>query len=359
MSELPTLSLDFIAPQFESTAVLKALILAHRYLAELKGVAKSIPNEALLLSTLTLQEAQDSSEIENIITTQDALYQYQLNTNSHDIASKEVSHYADALAIGFRLVQTTGLLTINNILEIQAEVEQNTAGFRKILDTVLKNEQSGEVVYEPPAPDRIPVLMANLEQLINGDIQQLDPLIKMALIHHQFESIHPFYDGNGRTGRIINVLYLCKEGLLDIPTLYLSRYINHTKTDYYQLLQQVRDTGEWEGWLLYIIKGVELTAQHAVILIESIKDLLQNQKQEIRLNNKFYSQDLMNSLFKHPYTKVQFLENDLNVSRATAARYLDKLSEEGILVKRKKGRENYYINSKLVELLFNTPRISG
>jgi Fic family protein len=357
MDTLSPILLDEIAPQLESTAVLKALILAHRYLAELKGVAKTIPNDALLLSTLTLQEAQDSSEIENIITTQDALYKYQLHANPRDIAAKEVSHYANALSLGFTLVQSTGLLTINTILAIQAEVEQNKAGFRKILGTVLKNEQSGEVIYKPPTPEKIQALMGNLEQLINIENKQVDPLIKMALIHHQFESIHPFYDGNGRTGRIINILYLCKEGLLDIPTLYLSRYINHTKTDYYRLLQQVRNTADWEEWLLYILKGVELTAKHAITLIESIKTLLQSHKESIRLNHKFYSQELMNSLFKHPYTKVQFLENDLNISRATASRYLNALSKEGILAKQKMGRENYYINSQLVDLLFNTPRI--
>ncbi len=358
MNELSPIELDAIAAELESTAVLKALILAHRYLAELKGIAKTIPNEALLLSTLTLQEAQDSSEIENIITTQDALYKYQLHSNPHDIAAKEVSQYANAIAIGFKRVQSTGLLTLNHILAIQAAVEKNNAGFRKVVGTVLKNEQTGKTIYEPPAPDKIQLLMANLEQLIHSSDQRVDPLIKMALIHHQFESIHPFYDGNGRTGRIINVLYLCKEGLLDIPILYLSRYINHTKADYYRLLQQVRESADWEAWLLYILQGIILTAQHAVSLIESIKDLLQQHKHIIRANYKFYSQDLMNSLFKHPYTKVQFLENDLNISRATATRYLNALSKEGILIKKKMGRENYYINIKLVELLFTIPRLA-
>ena len=230
MRDLSPLQLDKIASQLESTAILKTLITAHRNLAELKGISKTIPNEELLLSTLALQEAQDSSEIENIITTQDALYKYQLQPNQHDLASKEVSHYANGLSKGFKSVKASGLLTNNHILMIQAEVEGNEAGFRKVPGTVLKNEQTGEIIYEPPSPEEIPRLMGNLEEMINGDDQGVDPLVKMALIHHQFESIHPFYDGNGRTGRIINILYLTKEGLLNAPILYLSRYINHTKS---------------------------------------------------------------------------------------------------------------------------------
>ncbi len=357
MNTLSPIHLDKIAAQLESTAVLKALIPAHRYLAELKGLAKTIPNETLLLSTLALQEAQDSSEIENIITTQDALYKYQLQPNPRDLASKEVSHYVNALSTGFDLVKSTGLLTINSILEIQQEVEQNQAGFRRIVGTVLRNEQTGEVIYEPPTPEKIEPLMNNLEQLIHSENELIDPLVKMALIHHQFESIHPFYDGNGRTGRIINILYLCKEGLLDSPILYLSRYINHTKSDYYHLLQQTREVDHWEDWLVYILRGVALTSQHAIKLITAIKHLLQSHKETIRNHHKFYSQDLLNSLFNHPYTKVQFLERDLNVSRATATRYLDALSADGILEKQKLGRENYYHNIKLVELLFNIQSI--
>ncbi len=358
MNRLPLLQLDIISPQLESTAVFKALIAAHRHLAELKGIAKTIPNESLLLSTLTLQEAQDSSEIENIITTQDALYKHQLHsTFYHDLAAKEVSHYANGLTVGFELVKQTGLLTINHILTIHAEIEGNQAGFRKVSGTVLRNEQTGAVIYTPPSPEHIQALMNNLEQVMNEEDSSIDPLVKMALIHHQFESIHPFYDGNGRTGRIINILYLTQQGLLDIPTLYLSRYINHTKADYYHLLQTVREDNNWEAWVIYMLEGIGKTAKHAVTLIESIKLLLQQHKQMIRAKHKFYSQDLMNSLFKHPYTKVQFLEKDLRVSRATASRYLEALTNDGILSKEKMGRENYYLNHKLVDLLFNIPRI--
>ena len=339
----------------ETKPVLRALVLAHRYLAELKGVARTIPNEGLLISTLSLQEAQSSSEIENIITTQDALYKYHLQPDRADPVSKEVAHYVDGLDVGFRQVRRDGLITLNTILEVQAALEGNDAGFRKTPGTLLKNEQTGETVYEPPSPELVPDLMATLEGFIHSD-SGLDPLVRMALIHHQFESIHPFYDGNGRTGRIINILCLVREGLLDTPILYLSRYISQTKSTYYQTLQQVRDDNNWEQWLLYILRGVAETARHTTRLVEGIRSLLQQYKQRIRSDYKFYSQDLINNIFRHPYTKVAFLEQDIDVSRATATRYLEALAMDGLLHKHKLGRENYYINHALVDLLFNLPK---
>jgi Fic family protein len=198
--------------------------------------------------------------------------------------------------------------------------------------------------------------MGELEKFIHGE-SPLDPLVKMALIHHQFETIHPFYDGNGRTGRIINILYLVKEQLLDTPILYLSRYVSQTKAEYYHDLQQVRDHDEWEPWLVYMLRGVTTTARHTTRLVEGIARLLQKHKQEIRGRYRFYSQDLINNIFRHPYTKVAFVERDLKVSRATATRYLDKLARDGILTKHRLGRENYYINHELVNLLFNMPAL--
>lgn len=342
----------------ETEPVLRALVSAHRALAELKGVARTIPNEGLLISTLSLQEAQSSSEIENIITTQDALYKYQIQPEQADPVSKEVAHYVDGLDIGFRHVRRDGLITLNTILEVQATLEGNDAGFRKTPGTLLKNEQTGEVVYEPPSPELIPDLMATLERFTHGDCE-LDPLVRMALIHHQFESIHPFYDGNGRTGRIINILCLVKDDLLDTPILYLSRYISQTKSAYYQALQQVRDHNDWEQWLLYILRGVAETARHTTGLVEGISSLLQQYKQRIRADYKFYSQDLINNIFRHPYTKVAFLEQDIDVSRATATRYLEALALDGLLHKHKLGRENYYINHALVDLLFNLPELDS
>ena len=347
---------DPFPPQapLESTSVLRALVAAHRSLAELKGVAKTIPNEGLLVSTLSLQEAQSSSEVENIITTQDALYRYQLQPESVDPASKEVARYADGLQVGYRAVRETGLLTLNTILRIQAVLEGNDAGFRRTPGTVLRNEVTGEVVYQPPSPERVPELMAELEHYLHAEGPD-DPLVRMAVVHHQFETIHPFYDGNGRTGRIINILFLVREGLLDSPILYLSRYVSQTKLQYYEELQKVRETGEWESWLLYLMNGVGVTARHTTGLVQAIGQLLQQYKHHIRDNYRFYSQDLINNIFRHPYTKVAFVEKDLAVSRATAARYLDALAEGGILDKHRIGRENYYINREFVRLLFDLP----
>lgn len=342
------------AGPLETTSVLRALVGAHRSLAELKGVARTMPNEGLLVSTLSLQEAQSSSEIENIITTQDALYRYQVQPSSVDPASKEVARYADGLQVGFRAVRETGLLTVNTILAIQAELEGNDAGFRKTPGTVLRNESTGEIVYRPPSPETVPDLMAGLERYIHVDGPE-DPLVRMAVAHHQFETIHPFYDGNGRTGRIVNILFLVRAGLLDSPILYLSRYISQTKPTYYAELQKVRDTGEWEGWLLYLLRGIDVTARHTTGLVEAIGRLLQQHKHFIRDRYKFYSQDLINNIFRHPYTKVAFLEAELAVSRATATRYLDALAKGGILEKHRLGRENYYINRELVRLLFELP----
>jgi len=357
---MSTYSLALFPPTvaLETEPVLRALVMAHRYLAELKGVARTIPNEGLLISTLSLQEAQSSSEIENIITTQDALYKYRIQPEGADPVSKEVAHYVDGLDIGFQQVRQDGLLTLKTILEIQATLEGNNAGFRRTPGTVLKNEQTGETVYTPPSPELIPDMMATLERFIHSD-DELDPLVRMALIHHQFESIHPFYDGNGRTGRIINILCLVKEGLLDTPILYLSRYISQTKSSYYHALQQVRDNNDWEQWLLYLLRGVALTARHTTGLVEGIGSLLQQYKQRIRADYKFYSQDLINNIFRHPYTKVAFLEQDIDVSRATATRYLEALAAGGLLHKHKLGRENYYINHALVDLLFNLPELDN
>jgi len=341
--------------ELESPAVLKSLISAHRHLAELKGVAKAIPNQGILLSTLALQEAQSSSAIENIITTQDALYKYQLHSDKVDPVTKEVAFYAEALHLGYKQVKNNQTLTLNTIIEMQEILEGNSAGLRKTPGTILKNEGTGEVVFQPPSPDKLPSYMSDLEIFINTE-QALDPLVSMALIHHQFETIHPFYDGNGRTGRIINILYLVLSELLDTPILYLSRYINSTKDQYYSYLQHTRDTGDWEPWIIYMLQAVSVTAKHTTILVEAIGHLLIKQKKIIRTQHKFYSQDLMNSLFMHPYTKVAFIEKALGVSRATATRYLDALCDS-TLSKHKLGRENYYVNNALVKLLFDLPPI--
>ncbi|MFZ0565935.1 MAG: Fic family protein [Chlamydiales bacterium] len=352
--KIPTLPLTI---DLETKSILKKLSQAHKALAELKGVTGIIPNQSILISTLALQEAKDSSAIENIVTTHDELYKSDASTKHFETyAAKEVYSYVTALQNGYQKVKNSGLLTNVHILEIQQTLEENSAGFRKLPGTLLKNEQTGEIVYTPPQEGaQVLQLMSNLEQFINDDtLSEADPLTKMAVIHHQFESIHPFYDGNGRTGRIINILYLVKHKLLDTPILYLSRYINQSKGEYYRLLQQVRDTHSWEPWVMYILDGIEKTSHQTTRLIHQMKDLMLRYKRKMRDElPKIYSQDLLNNLFRHPYTKIDFVMNDLQVTRITATKYLDELVRIGLLSKHKKWKDNYYMNNSLIHLLIN------
>ncbi len=339
----------------ESVALLRQVAQAHRYLAELKGVAKTIPNEAILISTLSMQEAKDSSAIENIFTTHDQLFQSQvLGGQQVNQATKEVENYQRALWESYQQTKTSGLIRLNDILATQEIVEPNKPGLRKIPGTVIGNANTGQVIYTPPQhPDNMQSLMANLVEYINDDsLSELDPLVKMAIIHHQFESIHPFYDGNGRTGRILNILYLVKNQLLDLPILYLSRYIVETKSDYYRLLQSVREQDDWADWVSYIVKGIEVTAKETIECVYQMRDLIMVTKQRMRTElPKIYSQELLNNLFFHPYTKVQFVIDQLGVTRITATKYLEALTEKGFVNKHKVGRNNYYINDPLVRLI--------
>jgi Fic family protein len=341
--------------ELETPAVLREVAKAHRHLAELKGRAGSIPNQAILIDTLSLQEAKASSEIENIVTTQDELFQASLFLDGPGSpAAKEVASYRDALKRGFdSLHDNRGLLTNNAIIEMFRVLKGTQEEFRATPGTALKNEATGELVYVPPQDrDEIVVHMTALERFINDDAaSELDPLVKMALIHHQFESIHPFSDGNGRIGRIINVLYLTRVGLLEIPVLYLSRYITANKADYYRLLQAVRDDGEWEPWLLYMLRAVSETSQQTLALIEGVRLLMADYKRRLRADPTIrYSQDLLNNLFRHPYTRIEFLQADLDITRQTAAKYLDQLAGAGFVEKHQQGRNNYYINTPLIEL---------
>jgi len=352
-SELEKLPLN---KDIETKIILKKVASAHRALAELKGVVSTIPNENILINTLGLQEAKDSSAIENIITTQDDIYKTELNLDGFkSLNAKEVQNYISALKKGFSFIKKKGILTNNDIIQIQSELEKNNAGFRKVPGTALKNATTGEVVYTPPQDyETILDLMKNLEQFINDNsISDFDPLVKMGIIHYQFESIHPFYDGNGRTGRIINVLYLVMNDLLDLPILYLSRYIIKNKGGYYKLLQEVRETENWENWIMYMLNAVEEISKETLVLIEKIKELMAEYKTTLRNNYKFYSHELLNNLFKHPYTKIEFIEKDLGVSRITASKYLNRLAKDGLLKKEKLGTGNYYINEKLIKILKN------
>ena len=344
---------DLRVERFDRPDILKHLSTASRNLAELKGVVASIPNQNILINALGLQEAKDSSEIENIVTTHDELFRDAADPDlAGSAATKEVARYRQALRIGFDAVRVDGLLTNRHILSIQSALEQNSAGFRKLPGTALK-ASDGRTVYTPPQdPAEIVSQMSDLERFINEATPfDTDPLIRMALIHHQFESIHPFYDGNGRTGRIINVLYLVKAGLLEIPVLYLSRYIVRTKSEYYRLLQDVRDRDAWEDWVVYMLTGVEQTAAEGIDTIKSIRTVFFDFKHRIREQHRFYSQDLINNLFSHPYTRIELIQNDLKVSRLTATKYLDALTESGFLNKRKIGRSSYYINQPLYKIL--------
>lgn len=362
----PTYSIPPLPPSvnLETVAILKALAAANRALAELKGRAATIPNQGILIDTLSLQEAKASSEIENIVTTHDELFQADLFPDAPGSpASKEVALYRDALKLGFdRLQSTGGLITNKTLIEIFQLLKRRDDGFRQTPGTALKNDQSNDIVYVPPQDANAIIRhMTELEHFINLDeVSTLDPLIKMALIHHQFESIHPFPDGNGRIGRILNVLYLTKTDLLDIPVLYLSRHIIRTKAEYYRLLQSVRDDGAWEEWVLYILKAVEMTAHVTLRIVEGIRGQMAAMKQKMRTEvPKLYSQDLLNNLFRHPYTRIEYIQNELHLTRQTASRRLDQLAEKGFVVKRTVGRNNYYINHALLTLLLDVSEGGG
>lgn len=341
--------------ELETPAVLRLAARAHRALAELKGAVATIPNESILIDTLALQEAKDSSAIEDIVTTEDQLFQGDaISGQFPSAAAKEVHHYATALKIGLARVRQQRFLRLDDVLEIQGALEQNRAGLRTLPGTVLKNQQTGEVVYQPPQdPAEIERLMANfLEHFHRDEPGDPDPLVRMAVLHFQFESIHPFYDGNGRTGRILNLLHLVLHGLLDMPVLYLSSYIVRHKPDYYRGLQAVREENAWEAWVLYMLSAVEETSRETLTKVRGIRGLMQATKQRLRSElPKIYSQDLLNNLFRHPYTKIEFIERDLGVSRPTATKYLGALEAAGLVRKVKLGRTNFYINEPLFSLL--------
>ena len=340
----------------ESEAVLRSLVKAHRHLAELKGEAKTIPNVSILIDTLVMQEAKDSSDIENIVTTHDELFKSQHDEKGVSPAAKEVQHYGRALKYGYNRVKDRGFIELYDLLYMQALVVTRKTGLRTRPGTVIANSLTGEEIYRPPQDSReIEELTKSLIEYINlSSSEGFDPLVKMALIHHQFESIHPFYDGNGRVGRILNILYLVAQGLLDYPILYLSRFITKNKSDYYQLLQNVRDEGDWEKWILFMLDGIALTSKHTLDLVKKIVSLMLHTKHRLRgeLPN-IYSQDLINNIFRYPYTRIEILRNDLRITRPTANKYLNQMEEFGFLTSLRTGRNIYYINQPLCDLLMD------
>lgn len=337
----------------ETVAILKALNKASRALGELKGELSKIPNSSILIDTIGLQEAKDSNEVENIVTTDDELYKASVDEVISSPSAKESQSYTEALKLGLDIIKEKGILTVNDISKIQEIVSPNHP-IRRLPGTTLKNAQK-EIVYTPPQNyEEVKKLLSNLEIYINDvDFHDVDALIKIPIIHYQFESIHPYYDGNGRTGRILNMLFLVQQELLDIPVLYLSSYIIRNKQDYYRLLQEVRTKGVWEEWIVWMLKGVEITSKETIRVVNKIKILMDEYKYEIRSNFSFYSHDLINILFKHPYTKIDFIERELNIHRNTASSYLNKLCKGGLLEKVKIGNTNYFINMRLFDILVN------
>ena len=349
--------LAFLPPQIdlETKQILKQLTKSAVALAELKGLVHTLPNPYILLNAIILQEAEASSEIENVITTQDKLYQA-LNSKSQievDPATKEVLLYREALLRGLQIVDKRGFLNTNCIVEIQSVLEENTAGIRKLPGTALKNSRTGEVIYTPPDDQAsILKLMKNLENYINLDEGDISPLIKVAIQHYQFESIHPFYDGNGRTGRIINILYLILKGQIEQPILYLSKYIIDHKADYYRLLQEVRIKDSWEDWILFILNGIEITANETKEKVNKINKLFQKTEKLIKEKQpKIFNKELVELLFEHPYSKVEYVVQRLGVSRLTATKYLQQIQDLGLLEVKQVWKENLYINKGLFKLL--------
>ena len=354
------MSQEYIPPklplnkELENKTVLKKTVSANRALAELKGVVKSIPNQNILINVLSLQEAKDSSEIENIVTTHDELYRASsggINVSRH---AKEVQRYKEALYLGFKLIDNEKLLLKKHIVEIQKILENNDAGIRSQSGTLLKNDKSGEVIYTPPQNyEKIQSLMDNLEKYINTpELDDFDVLVKMAIIHYQFESIHPFYDGNGRAGRIVNILFLILNDLIELPILYLSSYIIKNKNDYYKLLNEVSTNNAWQEWVIYMLDSVEESAKDSIKLIGEINHLMKETKKKLSFElPKIYSKDLLELLFYHPYTKISFLVDELGITRKTATSYLRAVESIGILESIKVSRDVYFINKKLFILL--------
>lgn len=342
------------AYDIETKATLRKAISANRALAELKGLGMTLPNQSVLIDSLIFQEARVSSEIEQIVTTNDALYKAMAMPSDANIdpATKEVIRYREALWTGFGNLTVRGILTTNDLVKIVNTIRRNESGIRRIAGTVLNNPTNDEIIYTPPnGEDIIRQKLSNLENYIHA-VDNVDPLLKMAVIHYQFEAIHPFHDGNGRTGRILNILYLIQQKLLDKPILYLSRYIIENKGEYYRRLRMVTENHEWEPWILYMLDAIEETAAETKNEINDIRTAIESSSVQIRaLYPEVYSKELMELLFRRPYTLVQHLVDQGIAKRQTAATYLRKLEKAGILRSMKSGRENIFINIRLFDLL--------
>ncbi len=351
----PYNSLKLLPPKaqnIESHIVLKACIKARAALGELKQAAELIPNQAMLINTLPVLEAQASSEIENIVTTTDRLFQ-QINRQDADIdpATKEALRYSQALFEGYQTLKSCPLST-RTAEHVCSLIKGVDMSLRRISGTALKNDATGKTVYTPPEGEaHLRHLLGNWENFLHNEAG-LDPLIRMAIGHYQFEAIHPFSDGNGRTGRVLNSLFLIHENLLTLPILYLSRYIIQHKTDYYRLLQNVTEKQEWEAWILYIIRGVEDTATWTIAKIAAIRDLLSATTHYVRHTlPKIYTYELVSLIFERPYCRIQNLTDAGIAKRQTASLYLKQLVDIGVLVETESGKEKLFMHPKLIRLL--------
>lgn len=353
--EKPYNNLPLLPPkqEVETIPVLKMAIRANKAIAELRMAGQLIPNQAVIIQTLGLSEAKLSSEIENIVTTNDELYRAFVDDSIHiDAPTKEVLSYKDALWHGYNAIKSKKrFLTTPLFIELVEILKNSSQGIRKVPGTKLINS-FGEIMYTPPEGEGIILeKLSNLEQFIYSNTL-LDPLIQMAIIHYQFEAIHPFYDGNGRTGRILNILFLIEKKILDIPILYLSRYIISNKNAYYNELRKVTEENRWESWILYILQGLEETATETREQIVTIHQLTQETGNKVRsLLPRIYSKDLIEVIFRSPYCKIKTLEISGIAKRQTASQYLKQLESIGVLQSFRAGRDTYYINDSLLKIL--------
>ncbi len=339
--------------ELENKAVLKRVISARTALADLKGAGALIPNQAILMQTIGLQEARLSSEIENVVTTSDQLYRALADDpRVTDSGTKEVLAYSAALWGGFLAIRDEGrLLTTRLFEDLVSMIRTSAVGVRRLPGTKLATP-GGEIIYTPPAGEqRLRDLLANLEHFLYAD-DELDPLVKMAVMHYQFEAIHPFTDGNGRTGRILNILFLAERGLLEIPVLYHSRFILERRADYYRGLRRVTEEGDWDGWILYMLDAIESTARYTEGRIRAIRSLMDHWIERVRTEEpKIYSRELIEIVFRHPYSKIRFVEEAGVANRQTASKYLQALSRMGLLRPVRSGREIYFLNDELLSIL--------
>jgi Fic family protein len=355
--DLPFNGLPDLPPgiNLETPEIFKATIRANKLLAELKGFCQTLPNPELLLNTIVLQESKESSAIENIVTTQDELYKATLlGDKVKNEAAKEVLQYREAMYFGLESLKVKGIITTNLLVGIMQKLRNSSEGIRRNSGTKLSNPLTHQVVYTPPEGEElIRQKLFELEKFINDpDHCPLDPLIKMALIHYQFEAIHPFSDGNGRTGRILNILFLIQQEMIGLPVLYLSKYIIEHKSDYYRLLREVTEQNNWIEWVLYVVNGVAETSLTTLNKIKRILELKSNAENELKfVLGSSFSRDLNDLLFSHPYIKIGVLEENGIAKRQTASRYLKEIEKTGWLSSVQVWKETYYINHKLISIL--------